>query len=98
MREKIRDKGRLEHIIESIDYIFEFTKDVNLEEFSANKMMWFAVFKNLEIVGEACFMLTNELRENHSEIEWNKIIGLRHILVHGYYTINAKVKNYFEVL
>jgi len=91
MRDAIRDKSRLEHIIEAIDNIFEFTENVNLEEFVHNKMMWFAVFKNLEIIGEASYMLTNELREKHTEIEWKKIIGLRHILVHGYYTINANI-------
>ena len=91
MREKIRDKSRLIHIIEAIDTIFEFTKDVNLEQFIDNKMMWFAVFKNLEIIGEASYMLTNELREKYTEIEWKKIIALRHVLVHGYYTINANM-------
>jgi len=91
MREKIRDKSRLEHIIESIDNIFEFTENVSLEQFAANKMMWYAVFKNLEIIGEASYMLTNELREKYTEIEWEKIIGLRHVLVHGYYTINANI-------
>ena len=91
MREKIRDKSRLEHIMESIDNIFEFTENVNLEQFAANKMMWYAVFKNLEIIGEASYMLTNELREKHTEVEWEKIIGLRHVLVHGYYTINANI-------
>ena len=91
MREKIRDKGRIEHIIESIDNIFEFTENISLEQFATNKMMWFAVFKNLEIIGEASYMITNELREKYTEIEWKKIIGLRHILVHGYYTINANI-------
>ena len=91
MREKIRDKSRLEHIIESIDNIFEFTENVSLEQFAVNKMMWYAVFKNLEIIGEASYMLTNELREKYTEIEWEKIIGLRHVLVHGYYTINANI-------
>ena len=91
MREKVRDKSRLEHIMESIDNIFEFTENVNLEQFAANKMMWYAVFKNLEIIGEASYMLTNELREKHTEVEWEKIIGLRHVLVHGYYTINANI-------
>ena len=51
MREKIRDKERLNHIIESIDNIFEFTANLSFEDFVANKMVKFAVIKNLEIIG-----------------------------------------------
>ncbi|GHT34738.1 DUF86 domain-containing protein [Bacteroidia bacterium] len=87
MREQVRDKGRLEHIMESIDYIYTFVENVTFEDYCSNAMMRFAVVKNLEIVGEASYKLTNELRATHPEIEWRKVIGLRHVLVHGYYNI-----------
>ncbi|MDR2556957.1 MAG: DUF86 domain-containing protein [Bacteroidales bacterium] len=87
MREQVRDKGRLEHILQSIENIFQFTAGVSFDDFKSNKMMRFAVIKNLEIIGEASWKLTNELREAHSEIEWRKITGMRHVLVHGYYQI-----------
>ena len=87
MREKIRDKGRLEHILQAIDCVFEFTENVTFEDFIANKMLKFAVIKNIEIIGEASYMLTNEFREKHTEIEWDIIIKMRHVLVHGYYQI-----------
>ena len=91
MREKIRDKERLNHITESIDNIFEFTANLCFEDFVANKMVKFAVIKNLEIIGEASNLLTNELRNQHSEMELNLIIGLRHILVHDYYQISDSI-------
>ena len=90
MREQIKDKGRLEHILQSIDNIFEFTENVTFEDFIANKMLKFAVVKNIEIIGEASYMLTNELREKHKEVEWDIIIKMRHVLVHGYYQIEDK--------
>ena len=85
MREKIRDKERLNHIIESINNIFEFTNNLSFSDFENNKMLKFAVIKNLEIIGEAANLLTKELKEKHPEIEWHAIIGLRHALVHAYY-------------
>ncbi len=91
MREQVRDKGRLEHILQSIDYIFEFTKNVNFDEFETNAMLRFAVIKNLEIIGEAGYKLTVEFREKHPEVEWKLIIGLRHVLVHGYYQIENEM-------
>lgn len=37
MREKLRDKGRLLHIIEAVENIFEFTENLNFEEFEKIK-------------------------------------------------------------
>jgi len=85
MREIIRDKNRLEHILESINYILEFTNGINFEEFLKNKMLQFAVVKNLEIIGEASYKLTNDFKNNYPEVKWGKIISISHFLVHGYY-------------
>ena len=90
MREKIRDKGRLEHILESIDNVVEFTKGITFEDFINNKILRFAVVKNIEIIGEASYKLSKEIRETNNNIEWEAIIGLRHVLVHGYYQINKE--------
>ena len=103
MREKIRDKGRLEHILEAIDKAFEFTENVSFEEYKANNMRLFAVVKCVEIIGEASYKLTNELKEQHPEVEWKKIIAMRHILVHGYYKTEDRyvwgvVKNHLPQL
>ena len=91
MRETIRDKSRLEHILESIDYILEFTKGSTFDGFVKNKMLQFAVVKNLEIIGEASYKLTNDFKSNHPEIEWKNIISMRHILVHGYYDTDEMI-------
>lgn len=32
-------------------------------------------------------MLSTELKEAHSEVEWDVIEAMRHVLVHGYYKI-----------
>ncbi|MCD4793008.1 MAG: DUF86 domain-containing protein [Bacteroidales bacterium] len=91
MREQIRDKERLNHIIESIDNIFEFTENLKFTDFENNKMLKFAVIKNLEIIGEASNLLTKELKEKHNKIQWHLIIGLRNVLVHGYYQISNSI-------
>ena len=40
MREQVRDKGRLEHILQAIDKVFEFTKDVKREDFTHPDTNW----------------------------------------------------------
>lgn len=53
MREVIRDKGRIEHMLSAIDNVEEFTKDITKDDFVNSKIMFYAVVKNIEIVGEA---------------------------------------------
>ena len=91
MREKNKDKARLLHIIEAIDNIFEFTNNKTFETYRQNKMLRFAIIKNLEIIGEAAYLLTNEFKKEYSEIEWHALIGMRHVLVHGYYQIRDEI-------
>jgi len=103
MREKIRDKGRLAHILDAIEKVLEFTKNVTFEEYRTNTMLRYAVVKCVEIVGEASYMLTKEFQKQHPEIEWRDIISMRHILVHGYYQTDDSVvwdtvKNYLPQL
>ena len=87
MRERDRDYGRLEDIIMASNNIMTFTEGHTEEELSVDKLRYFAVVKNVEIIGEAAYMLTPEFREAHQDIPWDDIIKMRHILVHGYATI-----------
>jgi uncharacterized protein with HEPN domain len=60
-------------------------------------MMYYAVVKNIEIIGEAAYMLTPEFKDTHPETPWKIIIGMRHFLVHGYFEVSAdEVRNVVE--
>lgn len=54
-------------------------------------MMYYAIVKNIEIVGEASYMLTTEFKDTHPQTPWKLITGMRHYMVHGYYQIDKKV-------
>ena len=90
MREAIKDRGRLEHMLAAIENVEEFTKDINLDDFVKSKVLFFAVVKNIEIVGEATYMLTKEYKQTHQSVPWLVIEKMRHFLVHGYYTISPE--------
>ena len=87
MREPERDPGRLQDIIDAANHIASFTEGYSQEELAADALRYFAVVKNVEIIGEAAYMLSLDFKEKHSEIPWNDIIRMRHVLVHGYATI-----------
>lgn len=69
MREVIKDRGRLEHMLGAISNVEEFTKGITLNEFVNSKVLFFAVVKNIEIVGEATYMLTKEYKQTHQSIQ-----------------------------
>lgn len=52
MRERVKDRGRLEHILEAINEIQEYA--------------------------------------SHPEVDWRVIEKMRHVLVHGYYTVDPE--------
>jgi len=88
MRETLGDKARLQHILLAIDEIESYVANVSFETFSEDSMMKYACIKQLEIIGEASNHLTEKTLEQAEEIDWGKIVGLRHILVHEYYGID----------
>jgi uncharacterized protein with HEPN domain len=90
MRESVRDKGRLEHILQAIANVMEFMKNVDFDELLNNKILFFAIVKNIEIIGEASYKLSKEFKAINNNVEWDAIIGMRHVLVHGYYHINEE--------
>ena len=91
MKGQLSDKARLNHILDAIDAVEEYTREVSFEDFKQSSEKTFATVKQLEIIGEAANRITDDTRELGHEIEWSKIIGLRNILVHDYYIIDHSI-------
>ena len=47
--------------------------------------------RNLEIIGEAARRLPKDFTNQHSEIEWVKIVGLRNRIVHEYFGVDLQI-------
>lgn len=90
MREKVKDSGRLVHILDAINGIIADKELYTLEQIENNTLLFYGFTKYVEIIGEAVYMLTKEFRDSHSEVNWRQIERMRHVLVHGYYTIDPE--------
>lgn len=64
--------------------IEEYTDNVTKEEFYNNTLIQDAVFRRLEIIGEAVKNIPPEIKEINMEIPWKQIAGMRDILIHQY--------------
>lgn len=54
-------------------------------------MMYYAVVKNIEMMGEAANMLTREFIDSHPETPWKMVRGMRNYIVHEYFQIDDAV-------
>lgn len=90
MRENVRDRDRLEHIVEAIDRILIFADGKTKEELEADNLKYYGIVKNIEIIGEATYKLTRAFCGQHPETPWEFIAKMRHVLVHDYYQIEPK--------
>lgn len=90
MRENVRDRDRLEHIVESINNILDFAEGKTREELEADKLRYYGIVKNIEIIGEASYKLTRTFCRQHPETPWEFIMKMRHVLVHDYYQISSR--------
>jgi len=91
MREPLKDKDRLLHMIAAIDRIFRYTEGKSYEDLVKNDMMYYAVVKNIEIIGEAANMLTTEFQTAHPETPWKMVKGMRNYIVQEYFQIDDVV-------
>jgi len=81
----------LQDILESIDRIDTYTEGVEYDSFSHNQMLIDAVIRNLEIIGEAARNVPEEIKNKYNEIPWKKMIGLRNMLIHGYFGVDESI-------
>lgn len=91
MREPIKDRGRIEHMLEMAQNLQDAKTRHTYEDILADRILFYGLTKMTEIIGEAAYKLTVEFRDAHPELPWREIIGMRHLLVHGYFTISPEV-------
>ena len=90
MRERIKDVGRLKHILDAINTLMEQKDRYTFDVVATDPILFYGFVKHVEIIGEAVYMLTKEFRAEHTEVDWDVIEGMRHVLVHGYYQIRPR--------
>ena len=84
------DRVYLQHIRDAIQKIMDYTqegKEIFLEDNKGQD----AVIRNLEIIGEAVKNLSQKLRDQHSDIPWKQIAGMRDEMIHEYFGVDLDI-------
>ncbi len=80
----------LEHILDSIKAVEEYTKGIKKNEFYTDRKSIDAVVRNIEIIGEATNNLPKNFRKNTPHIPWKDIVNMRNILIHEYFGVDKE--------
>ena len=78
----------LQDIEEAALKVRQRTEGVTLPEFVSNELLYDAVVRNLEVIGEAVKGIPAEVRSRAQGVDWRGIAGLRDILAHAYFAID----------
>jgi uncharacterized protein with HEPN domain len=84
------DTVYLQHILDSIALIEEYTQGIEEVSFSQKRLIQDGVIRQIEIIGEAVKHLSAELRARYSTIPWQDIAGARDKLIHDYFGVDIE--------
>jgi len=81
----------LEDILEAANKVLRYTNGMSLEAFRSDELVFDAVVRNLEIIGEAAKHLPREVQERMPDVEWSKAAAFRDVISHGYFGLNVHI-------
>jgi uncharacterized protein with HEPN domain len=83
------DRARLEDILQAIASIARYAVR-GRSAFDRDELVQSWMVYHLTLIGEAAARLSPELRHRHPDIPWPRVIGMRNILIHGYFAIDLE--------
>jgi uncharacterized protein with HEPN domain len=82
---------RVEDILENIELIQEFTRELSFEEFIKDRKLILAVERCFEIIGEAARHVPDDLQTRHPQIPWRKLREMRNLISHVYFKVSRTI-------
>jgi uncharacterized protein with HEPN domain len=85
------DNARLLDILLAARRILAFAESFSYEQYEADESIQSAVSYQLLIIGEAAGAISQATKSQLSHIPWRQIVGLRNILAHEYFRVDARI-------
>lgn len=81
---------RLHDILEAIERI-ETHSSKGRAVFERDELIQTWIVHHLQVIGEAAAGLDMKFQDKHPTIPWKEIVGMRNVLVHGYFDVDLDI-------
>lgn len=85
------DKYYLNKLIEDTGFIIKHTKDISKKAFTEDEILQDSMMFRMIQISANVLKLSEDFRNNHNEIPWYAIRGLRNRIVHDYGNVDLTI-------
>ena len=75
-------------IIESIEKIEKYSRNMTFDQLMEDELTRDAIIRNIQIIGEASKHIPETVVTTHPEVDWKGIAGVRDIVTHRYFRVD----------
>lgn len=87
----LRDNESLIDIERAARRVLRYTENISRVDLEVNDEKLSAILYQIAVIGEATKRLSQDLRQQHPEIPWREIAGMRDMLIHKYDQVDFDV-------
>ncbi len=85
------DDFYLGHMLDTALAAIRLVRNVGRKDFEDNETLRIALTHLVQVIGEAARLVSDGFKEEHAEIPWKAIVGMRHKIVHDYFSVDEDV-------
>ena len=85
------DNYYIQKLRKDLEFIVVHMQDVDMEELNANEVLLDSMLFRMIQLSENAKKLSEKYRQEHNNVPWNAIYGLRNRIVHDYGNVDLEV-------
>jgi uncharacterized protein with HEPN domain len=78
----------LHHIMDEMEFLEEHCGSITYDDLIHDEVLKRSVLRSLEVIGEAAKNIPSSFRENHPDVPWKAMAGMRDRLIHAYFSVD----------